>query len=328
MIFVTYFRGIDVRVLVTGASGFLGYQLSSVLQERGYSVRGVARRINAVHSQVDAVQIAGLSRSMDWSSALEGVDVVIHCAARVHIMNDNSADPLAEFREVNTCSTLNLAWQASKAGVKRFIFLSSIKVNGDFTAEQPFVSGDTNIPLDPYGLSKYEAEQGLLKIGQETGLEVVIIRPPLVYGPGVKANFLSLLRWVHKRLPLPLGMIKNKRSFVALDNLVDLICVCIDHPNAKGQVFLVSDDDDLSTTELLHGMAKALGQPSRLIPVPMFVLNSGARLLGKADIAQRLFSSLQVDISKTKELLDWKPPITVEQGLKKVADAYVNIEES
>ena len=317
-----------MRVLVTGASGFLGYQVSSVLQGKGYSVRGVARRINAVHSEVDAIQISGLSRTTDWSSALAGVDVVIHCAARVHIMDDSSTDPLAEFREVNTYGTLNLARQAAKAGVKRFIFLSSIKVNGEYTTEQPFVSGDTNVPLDPYGLSKYEAEQGLLKIAQETGLEVVIIRPPLVYGPGVKANFLSLLRWVHKGLPLPLGMINNKRSFVALDNLVDLICVCIDHPNAKGQIFLVSDDQDLSTTELLQGMAKGLCQSSRLIPVPVFVLNSGARLLGKADVAQRLFASLQVDISKTKELLDWSPPITVEQGLKKVAEAYVNGDES
>ena len=317
----------NLTILVTGASGFVGRRLCKQLFDVGAFVRSVGRGKFQVPF-ASSFTIDGINANTDWGDALDNVDVVVHCAARVHVMNDSAVDPLAEFREVNTYGTLSLARQAAKAGVKRFIFLSSIKVNGEYTAEQPFASGDTNVPLDPYGLSKYEAEQGLLKIGQETGLEVVIIRPPLVYGPGVKANFLSLLRWVGKGAPLPLGMINNKRSFVALDNLVDLICVCIDHPNANGQIFLVSDDHDLSTTELLQGMAKALGKPSRLIPVPMFVLNSGARLLGKADIAQRLFASLQVDISNTKELLGWTPPITVEQGLKKVADAYVNGEES
>lgn len=317
----------NLTVLITGANGFVGRCLCQQLFDIGVHVCSVSRG-KFQEPSTSSFTIDGIDANTDWGDAFNGVDVVVHCAARVHVMNDSSAAPLAEFREVNTYGTLNLARQAAEAGVKRFIFLSSIKVNGEYTTEQPFASGDTNVPLDPYGLSKYEAEQGLLKIGQETGLEVVIIRPPLVYGPGVKANFLSLLRWVHKGVPLPLGMINNKRSFVALDNLVDLICVCIDHPNAKGQIFLVSDDDDLSTTELLQGMAKALGRPSRLIPVPMFVLNSGARLLGKADIAQRLFASLQVDISKTKELLDWTPPITVEQGLKKVAEAYIRGEKS
>jgi len=316
-----------MKVLVTGGSGFVGMNLCQQLFDTGVHVRSVGRSKFQAPS-ASSFTIDGIDANTDWGDALGHVDVVVHCAARVHIMDDRSADPLAEFHEVNTCGTLNLARQAAKVGVKRFIFLSSIKVNGEYTTEQRFVSGDTNIPLDPYGLSKYEAERGLLQLAQETGLEVVIIRPPLVYGPGVKANFLSLLRWVHKGIPLPLGMINNKRSFVALDNLVDLICVCIDHPNAKGQIFLVSDDDDLSTTELLQGMAKALGQPSRLIPVPMFVLNCGARLLGKADIAQRLFSSLQVDISKTKQLLGWSPPITVEQGLKQVAVAYIKGDES
>ena len=318
-----------MKILLTGSTGFVGSAVLAKLIAIKIHPIIIVRKNIYLDSDVQQVVVASIDSRMGQLESLRECDVVIHAAARVHVMNDLAVDSLAEFREVNTLGTLNLAEQAAQAGVRRFIFISSIKVNGEQTfVGSPFNSDDSNIPTDPYGLSKYEAEAGLLKIAQETGLEVVIIRPPLVYGPGVKANFLSLLRWVHKGFPLPLGMINNKRSFVALDNLVDLICVCLDHPNAKDQIFLVSDDHDLSTTELLQGMAKALGQSSRLIPVPMFVLNSGARLLGKADIAQRLFSSLQVDISKTKALLGWSPPITVEQGLKKVAEAYIKGDES
>ncbi|MBV1870859.1 MAG: SDR family oxidoreductase [Gammaproteobacteria bacterium] len=311
-----------MHVVVTGASGFIGNRLCERLFDDGILARPVYRNGAKATPQL-SFAVNGIDSNTDWKGAFDGIEAVVHLAARVHIMNDASKDPLAEFREVNSAGTLNLARQAVNAGVKRFIFLSSIKVSGESTTDKSFPNTDLTIPIDPYGISKYEAEQGLLKIAEETGLEVVIIRPPLVYGPGVKANFLSLMRWVYKGVPLPLGAINNKRSFIALDNLVDLIRVCIDHPKAKNQIFLASDDDDLSTTELLLGMAKALGRPSRLIPVPMGLLNMGAKLTGKADIAQRLCGSLQVDISKTKELLNWAPPLSVEQGLQKVADDFL-----
>jgi len=313
-----------VKVLVTGASGFLGYQLSSALIAKYYSVTAAARCIEKTHCDANTFQIVELSGKTDWSRALVDVDTVIHCAARVHVMNDLSEDPLAESREVNTFGTLNLARQAAQAGVKRFIFISSIKVNGESTRKGcSFSENNHPAPQDPYGISKYEAEQGLLKIAQDTGLEVVIIRPPLVYGPGVKANFLSMMKWVSKGIPLPLGAIVNKRSFIALDNLVDLICVCVEHPKAKNQLFLASDGHDVSTTELLQAMAKALGRSSRLVPVPMNLLKLGASLIGNPDIAQRLCGSLQVDISKAQVLLGWVPPVTMEQGLQKVANAFI-----
>lgn len=313
-----------MKVLVTGASGFLGYQLSVALIEKCYKVTAAARRIDKVNFDTSTFQIVDLSGKTDWSKALVDVDVVIHCAARVHIMNDSSENPLKECRKVNTFGTLNLARQAMQAGAKRFIFISTIKVNGESTKKgQSFSEADHPVPQDPYGVSKYEAEQGLLKISQETGLEVVIIRPPLVYGPGVKANFLNMMKWVSKGIPLPLGAVVNQRSFVALDNLVDLICVCIAHPNAKNQVFLAGDGNDVSTTELLQLMAKALGRSSRLVPVPMRLLRLCAKLIGKSDVALRLCGSLTVDISKAQTLLGWVPPITVEQGLQKVANAFI-----
>lgn len=255
---------------------------------------------------------------------MKGVDVVIHCAARVHVMHDQAVDPLIEFRKVNLAGTLNLARQAAAAGVQRFVFISSIKVNGEGTAPgMPYHADDAVTPLDAYGISKHEAEQGLLALAAETGMEVVIIRPVLVYGPGVKANFLNMMSWLYKGIPLPFGAIYNKRSLVALDNLVDLIVTCIDHPAAANQVFLVSDGDDLSTTDLLRRMGRALGKPARLIPIPSKWLEFGARLLGKQALAQRLCGSLQVDISKTRELLGWTPPVSVDEGLRKTAEYFL-----
>jgi nucleoside-diphosphate-sugar epimerase len=250
---------------------------------------------------------------------------VIHTAARVHIMDDSAADPLTEFRKVNTAGTLNLARQAADAGVKRFIFISSIKVNGEMTlVDQPFKPNDNYIPTDPYGLSKYEAEQGLLTIAKETGMEVVIIRPPLVYGPEVKANFSSMMKWINRGVPLPFGYINNQRSLVALDNLVDFIIHCIDHPKAVNEVFLISDGEDVSTSILLRKVAKAFGKKPKLIPVPVWLMTLAAKLIGKGDVATRLFGSLQVDSSKARELLGWKPVITMDEQLKKTAEAYLS----
>jgi nucleoside-diphosphate-sugar epimerase len=242
-------------------------------------------------------------------------------------MKDSSGDPLAECRRVNVAGTLNLARQAAAAGVKRFIFLSSIKVNGEQTLPgQPFTEDDVPAPLDPYSTSKYEAEEGLRELARQTGMEVVIIRPPLVYGPGVKANFLNMMRWLHKRVPLPFASLNNRRSLVALDNLIDLIVVCLEHPAAANQTFLVSDGEDMSTTELLQRMAQALGRPARLMPIPASLLEAGAALLGRRDMAQRLCGSLQVDISKAKMLLGWNPPISVDEGLRCTAHGFLHEE--
>jgi nucleoside-diphosphate-sugar epimerase len=266
----------------------------------------------------EAHAVGNFTGDTDWSTALTNQQVVIHAAARAHIMKDEVADPLAEYRRVNVDGTLNLARQAAAAGVKRFIFISSIKVNGEQTPlGQPFTADDTPAPEDAYGMSKWEAEQGLQQLASETGMEVVIIRPPLVYGPGVKGNFASMTKLVAKGLPLPLGAIHNQRSLVALDNLVDLIITCIDHPAAANQVFLAGDGQDLSTTELLRAVARAMGKPSRLIPVPSSLLMLGATLLGKKAVAQRLLGSLQVDIAKARNLLGWEPPVSVEEGLKR-----------
>lgn len=240
----------------------------------------------------------------------------MHLAGRAHQFADCAADPLAEFRAVNCELTLLVARQAAVAGVKRFIFVSSIGVNGNNNV-RPYTASDQPNPAESYALSKWEAEQGLWQIQQETGMELVIVRPPLVYGPNAPGNFGSLVRSIEKGIPLPLGAIHNRRSLVGIDNLVDLIIRCIDHPAAANQVFLAGDGVDLSTTELLRGVGKAMGKPARLIPVPAGMLQLGATLLGKKAMAQRLLGSLQVDISKTCELLDWKPPYTVEEGLRR-----------
>lgn len=313
------------NVLVTGASGFLGTGLCRVLICSGYPFKVASRNPLSEEVGYDFIQINNISEFTDWDPALLGVDLVVHLAARVHVMSERATDPLAEFRKVNVDGTLNLARQAVKAGVKRFIFVSSIKVNGELTQiGKPFTASDIPSPQDAYGISKYEAEQGLLKLASETGLEVVIIRPPLIYGGGVKANFASMMKAVRSGIPLPLGAINNKRSLVYIGNLVSLIVKCIDHPAAANQVFLVSDGHDVSTTELLRLSAQALGVKPRLLPVPQRLLEVTAKVLGKANVAQRLYSNLQVDITKTQQLLDWQPQFTVAEGLKDVAAGLQN----
>lgn len=305
------------KVFLTGGSGFLGGSLLQRLLADGVCVTAAVRGSGASLA-IPTYRFTQLSDKQVWSDGLSNHDVLLHCAARVHIMDDPSADPLTEFRRVNVEGTLNLARQAAAAGVQRFIFISSIKVNGEETAPgDAFTASDVPAPQDPYGLSKFEAEEGLRSLAQQTGMEVVIIRPPLVYGPSVKGNFVSMIKLVQKGLPLPLGAIHNKRSLVGIDNLVDLIIRCIDHPAAANQTFLASDGVDLSTTELLRSVVKAMGKPSRLVPVPASLLQTGAGLLGKKAMAQRLLGSLQVDISKTREVLGWEPPYTVEEGLRR-----------
>jgi nucleoside-diphosphate-sugar epimerase len=320
-------------ILVTGATGVVGRSLVEHLFQGGICVRGCSRRQNiAIQKCSDLFIIHDMSKNTKWNKALLDIDVVIHTAARVHIMDDSAAAPLTEFRKVNTAGTLNLARQAAESGVKRFIFISSIKVNGEMTLSgQPFQPDYNYIPTDPYGLSKYEAEQGLLAIAKETGMEVVIIRPPLVYGPGVKANFYSMMKWMNKSIPLPLGAIHNKRSLVALDNLVSFIIHCADYkktPQAANQAFLISDGEDVSTTVLLQKVAKAFGKKALLLAVPVSLMTLAAKLLGKGDVANRLFGSLQVDSSKARELLGWKPIITMDEQLKKTVDAYLEHEKT
>ncbi|MGY2313638.1 UDP-glucose 4-epimerase family protein [Pseudomonas sp. SDO5522_S412] len=312
---------------VTGASGFVGLalveRLASIVD---CTVMGLVRRDGvALPPNVSPVKV-GADYLAGEPLPLSGVDVVVHCAARVHVMSDTSSDALAEYRRVNVVGTLKLAEQAAEMGVKRFVFISSIKVNGEGTRlGRPYTADDVPSPRDPYGISKMEAEQELRLLAQKTGMEVVIIRPVLVYGPKVKANFLSMMNWLNKGVVLPLGAIYNQRSLVALDNLVDLIVTCMTHPAAVGQTFLVSDGEDLSTTELLRRMGAALGKPARLLPVPAKLLEWGAMLVGRKSVGQRLCGSLQVDITKARDLLGWVPPLSVSEALKKTAASFKEV---
>lgn len=309
-------------VLLTGASGFVGKAVLKTAQQRSIKVRPVFRSTDAAQGHHEAVLVTGLDGAADWSHALKGVDVVIHLAARAHIMREEAHDPLAEYRRVNVEGTLNLARQAVAAGVRRFVFISSIKVNGEATAlGRPFTADDPPAPEDPYGLSKAEAEAQLKQVTHETGMELTIIRPPLIYGPGVKGNFAILISWVRRGLPLPFCVgAQNRRSLVGLDNLVDLILVCADHPKAANQIFLISDGEDLSSTEVLRKIGNALGRPARLLWVPTGFISFIAQLLGKKKISQRMIGSLQVDICKTCEMLDWSPSISVDEGLRRAVE--------
>ena len=311
-------------ILVTGATGFIGDRLVSRLAaDSSFNgvVAAIRRNIEVLPNGVLQVNVGDLSPNTDWSIALHGVEAVVHCAARAHVMREDAKNPLQAYREVNVSGTLNLARQAARAGVRRFVFVSSIKVNGEVTQPgKPFTADDVPAPLDPYALSKLEAELGLREIEAQTDMDVVIVRPPLVYGPGVKANFADMMRWVARAIPLPFGTIYNARSMVALDNLVDLLVTCLKHCAASGQTFLVSDGEDVSTTEMVRLTAKAMGKKAFLLPVPVFVLKCVATILCKRAVAQRLCSFLQVDIDKTRRLLNWTPPLTLDEGFKKVVD--------
>jgi len=271
--------------------------------------------------------IPDIDGQTDWTAALEGVDVVVHLAARAHVIHEAAPLVEAQIQSSNVDATLNLARQAARAGVKRFVFISSIKVNGEATAPgRPFTATDRPNPQNPYAQSKLDSELGLFAIARESGLQVTVIRPPLVYGAGVKANFDTMMQWVDRGIPLPLGAVNNKRSFVYVGNLVDLIIVAAHHPKAAGEVFVVSDGEDMSTTELFRRLAGALGRQCRVMPVPATLLKAGATMLGRRDVANRLIDSLQVDCSRTREILGWKPPISVDHGLRETARSFQRAE--
>ncbi|MEQ1796229.1 MAG: SDR family oxidoreductase, partial [Nitrospira sp.] len=312
-----------MKVLVTGASGFVGSAICARLVVQGMDVIGSVRHLpDRPLSGVDYRIVGDLDANTDWRDALTGVDTIVHCAARVHVMRETAADPLVGFRAVNVAGTEQLARQAAAAWVRRFVFLSSVKVNGE-GGSVAYCETDSPAPQDAYGISKYEAELGLREIAAETGMEVVMVRSPLIYGPGVKANFQALMHALVRGIPLPLGAIHNRRSLVSLDNVVDLIITCIEHPAAANETFLVSDGEDLSTTELICRLARAMGRPARLIPMPTTVLMAGATLLGKREVARRLCGTLQVNITRAREVLGWTPPVSVDEGLRRTANHYL-----
>lgn len=305
------------RVLVTGANGFVGQALCPQLENSGWSVRKAVRL-----SQEDCVAVGDIGPNTDWRAALDGMDAVVHLAARAHIMQDKAQDPLAAYRAVNCAGTENLARQAAQAGVKRLVYVSSIKVNGESTTDRPFRANDIPHPQDPYGVSKWEAEQALQRVAAETGLEIVILRPPLIYGPFVKANFLRLMKLSERGLPLPLGMVKNRRSLLYLGNLTDAIRVCLSHPTAPGKTYLLSDGDPLSSAELVRRLGVALERPAMLLPVPPALLRLAGLLTGRRAEVARLLDSLEVDSSAIRQELGWQPPYSTGQGLATTAAWY------
>jgi nucleoside-diphosphate-sugar epimerase len=312
-----------MRVLVTGANGFVGLQLCAAMLKQGWQVRAVLRSPHQMPAGTESVIIGAIDGKTDWSDALRGVDVVIHLAARVHVMKDTAADRLTEFLKVNLYGTSNLAQQAARAGVKRLVYVSSIKVNGEqTTGSQPFEESDEPHPRDPYAISKWRAEQELQRIAQETGLETVIVRPPLVYGPGVKGNFISLLAAVDRGIPLPLAGANNLRSLVYVGNLADALIACATHSAAAGQTYLVSDGDDVSTAMLVKKIAQALGRKSREFYFPPAPLRVMAAVLGRKEQVDRLFGSLRINDEKIRRELAWSPPFTLEQGLRATAEWY------
>ena len=306
------------NLLITGANGFVGRALISKLAlETNHFVRAsVRKKIIQFPSQIEVVENMDASSNTNWTDALRDIDVVVHLFARVHVMDDKVADPLLEFRNINVNAPIALANAAAKQGIKRFVFLSSVKVNGESTFHKPFSESDLPHPQDAYAISKWEAEEALRKISKDTGMEVVIIRSPLVYGPNVKANFLKMMQYIKRGIPLPLGAIQNKRSLIGVDNLVDFIATIISHPNAANQTFLISDDEDISTTDLLRRIGKYIGRPARLIPLHPKILSFLFNILGRQDFGDRLLGSLEVDITKAKKLLAWSPPKTLDEGLR------------
>lgn len=316
------------RVLLTGATGFVGRAIRARLSDDSrYVVRSAYRGAKKVNLTGESIEVGDIDGNTDWSHALDGVDFVIHAAARVHVMN-SGADEIDAYRSVNREGTLALARQAAAAGAKRMVFLSSAKVNGEMTDPgRPFRADDKPKPEDPYAISKYEAETGLGKIAAETGMEVVIVRPPLVYGPGVGANFLKLIRLVDSGVPLPFGSIDNRRSLVAVGNLADLIVHCLSAEGASGQTFLAGDGEDLSTPDLVRRIAHHLGRPPRLLPVPAGMLKMAGMLTGRSVQVQRLLGSFQIDIEKTRDMLDWQPPVTGNEAMAETVSWFRNRKE-
>lgn len=306
-------------ILITGATGFVGTALMARLHDR--SVHRALRQPVAATHPGDTV-IGNITLNTDWRTALADVNCVVHLAARTHVMDGHAANSLSACRLINVEATRNLAQQAAAAGVRRFVFLSSIKVNGETTDTRPFTRDDTPQPLDAYGISKLEAEEELLRIGADTGMEIVILRPPLVYGPGVKGNFLRLLQAVARGTPLPLASINNQRSLVYVGNLAEAIIACMDAPAAAGKKFLVSDGEDVSTPELIRKLAVALGKSPRLLPCPPGLLRGAATLLGKQAAMMRLTGSLVVDSSALRRELGWQPRYSLDQGLNATARWY------
>ena len=316
-----------MTVLVTGGSGFVGHALLTSLVHSKYLVRAAIRSRSNLQPDdllrhVPACIIRDIGPSTDWTEALDGVNSVVHLAARVHVMKEHAKDPLAEFRHVNTLGTTRLAYKAAAAGVRRLIYVSTIKVNGDATYERPFLEDDRPQPSDPYAISKWEAEKALRRISDETGIEIVIVRPPLVYGPGVGGNFLTLLKWIDRGIPLPLASVNNQRSLVGLDNLVSLLMTCLSQPRAAGEVFLASDGEDLSTPQLIRRTAQVLDKSSLLFPFPVSLLRMTASLFSKGEACERLCGSLAVDSSKAHRLLGWSPVSSVDDELRRTAVWY------
>lgn len=314
------------KILITGANGFLAGALTQSLA-KSYPLVLALRSEHKLASidNAETVIVGDVNATTDWSRALTDVDVVIHCAARAHIMKDEMADPLAEYRKVNVDGSMNLARQALEAGLRRFIYISSVKVNGESTnGRLPFTEKDIPAPEDAYGISKLEAEQALIELTKNSGMDLVIIRPPLVYGPGVKANFLSLIKLSSIPIALPFGLVHNKRSMVFVGNLVDFICACIEHPSAANEVFLVSDGEDISLKELITHIRKALGRRANMLPVPVFLLNLLGIITGKKAVIDRLVGDLQLDSTKAQSLLGWKPPFSVQQGIEQTVPDIKN----
>ncbi|MDH5479902.1 MAG: SDR family oxidoreductase [Nitrosomonas sp.] len=312
-----------MKFLITGANGFIGKALCAALIQRGQSVRAAVRGATSLVEGAELVIVGKIDGETDWTNALRGVGAVIHLAARVHVMKESAADPLAEYLKVNLDGTKNLAVQAACAGVKRFVYVSSVKVNGEQThGQQSYTEQDTPTPQDSYGITKYQAENALHHVAQETGLEMVIVRPPLVYGPGVKGNFISLLSAINRGIPLPLAGANNARSLIYVGNLVDALIVCATHPNATGQTYLVSDGEPISTALLVKEIADALGRKNHMFYFPPGLLRLIAAMLGRADKIDRLFGSLHVNDNKIRQELSWSPPYTLTQGLRETVNWY------
>jgi nucleoside-diphosphate-sugar epimerase len=315
-------------LLITGANGFVGRSLCASSANKGWKVKGAVRRPVLLAGGATPICVGEVGDRTDWSEAVQKVDTVIHLAARVHVMREEAADPLAEFRRVNVAGTEHLARSAAGQGVKRLVYVSSIKVNGEqTTGENKFTESDIPHPEDPYGISKWEAEQVLHRVATETGLEVVIVRPPLVYGPGVKGNFEQMLAVLIRGKPLPFASVANARSLVYVENLADALIACASHPAAAGQTYLVSDGEDVSTPALLQRLAMELEVPSRVFGCPPALLRLAGKMTGKSQQIDRLLGSLQVDNGKICRELNWVPPYSLQQGLHATAEWYRNRQE-